>query len=241
MSGAWCRWLASCAAIAAVVSGCGSSTPSASGVQTLLAGTSAALDAAHTFRITIDGTGHYKGRPTETLHGEGVVDWSAGSLDLQITGAGQSERLVILPGAAYIHGALSAEAMKSTHRSWLKVSSNGHTGDNVLGGLDPVGDPLTTLSSLVGHLTDVTSSGEKHLDGVATTELSGSVAKSGDAATVWIDHEGRVRQLDMVSTGATAANITERFSNYGVPVHVAAPPANRVVNFDKLPRTQQAM
>jgi hypothetical protein len=162
------------------------------------------------------------------------VDWGAGALNLQITGAGQSELLVILPGAAYLHGALSAEAMKSTHRSWLKVSSNGHTGDNVLGGLDPVGDPLTTLSSLVGHLTDVTSSGEAQLDGVATTELEGSAPKSGDAITVWIDKEGRVRQLDIVSTGATAANITERFSDFGVQVHVAAPPADRVVNLDKL-------
>lgn len=242
----WCvvsatfRGIAIAAVLAATAVACGSAQGQASSVQTLLAGTTSALDAAHTFRITLDGTESQNGR-SESLHGEGVVDWTARTVDLHLTGAGQNERLIMTPGGAYVHGALASEALETTHRSWLGFTGANEAKGGVLGGLDPLGDPLSTLSSLRSHLTKITSEGDVELDGVSTTELKGSLAKlagtkGGAAITVWIDQQGRVRQLHMLAggNGNGTADITERFSDFGLPVHIAAPPASQVVDFDKL-------
>lgn len=227
-------------ALAVTVVGCGSAPDQSSSVQTLLAGTTNALNAAHTFRITLDGTGSQNGR-SETLHGEGVVNWTAGMVDLHVTGAGQNERMIITPDAAYLHGALSNEALETMHRSWLMMSGENEAKGGLLGGLDPLGDPLSTLGSLRSRLTNITSEGDVQLDGASTTELKGSLAKltgtkGGAAITVWIDQQGRVRQLHMLAggDGHGTADITERFSDFGLPVHITAPPANEVVDFDKL-------
>lgn len=231
------RYVAVGVAVAAVAVGCGSSGASNSGIQTLLAGTTSALDTAHTFRITLDGTGSKNGK-SESLHGEGVVDWSAGAVDLQITGA-ETERIVLLPGAAYVQGTLSSQEMQRTHKSWLKLPGGNPSG-RVLGGLDPIGDPLTTLSSLRSQLSDVTSEGETQLDGVATTELRGSLATFGNlehgsaTLTAWIDEQGRVRQLHIVAIGNGEADITEHFSDFGLPVQIVAPPPDQVIDFEKL-------
>jgi hypothetical protein len=186
--------------VSAVLTGCGSGQPSDS-TQTLLAGLPTALSAAHSFRITIDGTGHDDGRAPYTFHGAGVVDWTANSADLQITEGRQTAELIIVRGAMYVPRTAAAGSGGPT---WLRVPAGDQS---ALGGLlDLVGDPLTTLSSLRDRLVGVTSTGKASVSGVETTELSGRLRTWGPGVvggiTVWIDQQGRIRQLNLAGTGS---------------------------------------
>lgn len=210
------------------MAGCGSSAAGRDGVQTLLVGLPRALSAAHSFRIAIDGTGHDDGRAPYTFHGTGVVDWTANSANLQVTDGRQAGQLIIVRGTMYVPRTTAAGGGGPT---WLRVPA----GDQrALGGLlDLVGDPLTTLSSLRDRLVGVTSEGRTSVGGVLTTELSGRLRTWGPGVvgtiTVWIDQQGRIRQLHLTGNGGgLSTDITEQFSDFGVAVHVVAPPANEV-------------
>jgi hypothetical protein len=230
------QWTALALVVAVVTAGCGSGV-AGSGSQTLLSGTSAALAAAHTFRISIDGTGSEKGQPPSAMRGSGVIDWTTGTADIRITGSDQPGRLVIVGGRLYLHRASSAEDTKTPGPAWLRLPA-GH-GD-ALSGLEPLGDPLTTLSSLQSQMSDVADLGMVQLAGESTTELTGHLSRLAGspatvAVTVWIDQQGRIRQLHFVATGHhQSSNITERFFDFGVPVHVVAPPADQVTSLQRL-------
>lgn len=234
------RFLVALSVGVGVVAGCGSGMNSNQGVQTLLAGLPSALSAAHSFRITIDGTEQYPGEALSTIHAEGVVDWTTNSADLQVAQGVQSSRVLIVAGAVYLPRSAVASGRAA---EWVRfpLGSQG-----VLSGLDPLGDPLTTLSSLRHQLHRVTSDGTASVGGVPTTELSGQLTKLGNhrrsaTVTVWIDHQGRIRQLHLIGSGSgVSVDLTERFSDFGVAVQVAAPPPNEVMSFQQLMNKQQA-
>jgi hypothetical protein len=154
--------------------------------------------------------------------------------DIQITGPDQPDRLIAIDGSIYLHGATSGHGARGA--TWVRVPGGK---EGALAGLDPLGDPLTTLTGLRSALHGVTTMGTEKLDGVPTTKLAGRLlhfdGADGADATVWIDAQKRIRQLRMVvEDGGATAQITERFSDFGVPVHVTAPPADDVVDLDRL-------
>ena len=67
--------------------------------------------------------------------------------------------------------------------------------------------------------------------------MVGDLSKFGGEmlpVTLWIDHQGRLREVTMASTGnSTVPSIrgTVMFFNYDAPVSVSAPPANKVKPF----------
>ncbi len=213
----------------AMVAGCGASPNGNQGSQTLLVGVSSALSAAHSFRMSVAGTVHDEGRAAQAFRGAGVVDWASKRADLKIVAAGQTARLIIVGATTYIS---RTNAAGSGGPTWLRVSSAANR--PALGGLlDVLGDPVTTLSSLSHRLLGVTSRGKTSLGDVSTTELSGRLRAWGPGVvgtiTIWIDQEGRLRQLHLTGTGSgRSADITEQLSDFGTAVHVVAPPANEV-------------
>lgn len=201
----------------------------------MLVGVPAALSAAHSFRMSVDGAVQDTGQVLSTVHARGLVDWTTNSADLQITEGGQTGQLIIIDGTLYLPRKTPAG---SGGPKWVRVPVNRQP---VLSGLDPLGDPLTTLSSLRDQLVGVTSDGVASVGGVSTTKLRGRLRVWGNAPgvaaaiEVWIDHQGQIRQLHLTGTGrGRFADITEQFSDFGVAVHIVAPPANDVTTVQRL-------
>jgi hypothetical protein len=225
--------------VSALTAGCGSGSTGTGGPKTTLPMRLApALVAARSFRITVDGTEHAPNQARATLHAEGVIDSTTGNLDMQIIrGDGGSSRLIVINRTVYLSGIGSVGAIPVPRGEWLVTREGKH---DILGGLDPLGNPLTTLSSLRDRLTDVTFKGTTRLDGVPTSEFSGHLPSrrfaSGVATvSVWVDQQDRVRRAHFVGAGSGAsADITERLYDFGVRVRIVAPPASNVMSPEQL-------
>lgn len=110
----------------------------------------------------------------------------------------------------------------------------------------PIGlfNPAGLLDQLGGQARQVTVDGQTAVDGARTTEYSASydskaVPVGPLTVEVWVDQSGLVRQVHMqinqsADGSATSATpdsstaITVVYSNFGVKVHIQAPPADQV-------------
>lgn len=116
-------------------------------------------------------------------------------------------------------------------------------------------DPTQGLEFLKGLGATATEVGTETIDGVSTTRYRATVSRDqllrsvspsqrarfeasfGASATmpveVWVDDQGRARRIDMtMSMASQGSNMTMkmsyRFSKFGEPVTIAAPPASQV-------------
>jgi hypothetical protein len=201
-----------------------------------------------------------------TESGSGDVDWGTqdGNLDLTVSlpgasGATTSERLseVISDGNEYV----KSPTVLGGGKTWIETSlGSGSSGSSV--GTDPAGY-LALLESKATGLTDL---GPATVGDTATTEYRAEVdptkvvAEASPAVrrlvaradalagvstvpiTLWVDGQGRARQLaEHVTTTPPAASplsgsgpietaLTMTISGYGQPVSVVVPPASEVTS-----------
>ena len=113
------------------------------------------------------------------------------------------------------------------------------------------GDPTKILALLQQLGAQVTQVGTSRIDGVATTEYQGVLDLAGGTTSstivsqqlaqalglssvpvdVWIDGQGRARQVSMsLSVFGLTVKAGEHLGSFGAPVSVSAPPADQVAD-----------
>jgi LppX_LprAFG lipoprotein len=173
--------------------------------------------------------------------------------------------MVVTGGALYMHLPPSAAAHIPSGKSWLKIdmaalSQQAGTGFGGLsGGSMTAFDPAQTLAYLKGVSKSVTHVGSDTVRGTATEryhvvidpkkaidKVSGSVkcglgaaqkllGKLTIPADVWIDEQGRLRQMQMRfnmtppgTTQPVGMTMQMDLFDFGTPVDVTAPPSSQV-------------
>ena len=117
------------------------------------------------------------------------------------------------------------------------------------------GDPTKILTLLQQLGAQVTEVGTSQIDGVATTEYQGVLDLAGGTTSstivnqqlaqalglssvpvdVWIDGQGRARQVSMsLSVFGLTVKAGEHLGSFGAPVSVSAPPADQVADGSSL-------
>ncbi len=206
----------------------------------------------------------------------GLLDFTHHAADLteQLPGGQNTAETRFVNGMIYENIPNSAVQQLSGGKPWisLDLSKMSGQGQGSLQQLmsDTPADPTTTLGYLRGAGAKVITVGQETVDGVATTHYQvvidldkaaqGQDAKAQQAihtleqelgthnlpAQVWIDGQGRLRQVSMkealVGTPSSAATSTKpagtpvsfsftvKLSDYGVPVTVTAPPADQTAD-----------
>lgn len=225
--------------------------PSASGGADagVIAAASQKLAAAKTAKFAL-AVAVKSGGKSEKITSKGVQNFPAKQAQAVTTIQGTSVETRILGGATYTKLPPGAGAPKS--KPWVKVVSSA-------GGTGNLSDPTGSLAVLKAGLGPVRELGTAQVAGVPTTRYATSLDVTKAAGTVpalkqlqglgvtrvpvqvWIDKQGRLRQLSEsidapkfpVSQTATAPAtiaVTITYSDFGVPVHITAPPASQVTN-----------
>ncbi len=184
--------------------------------------------------------------------GQGEFDFAAKTGQLQLTISGMSLEEVLTQGEVYIHlPAAAASALGG--KPWVGVPTGGLSSGSSLGGADP----SQALALLESQASNVTKVGTEQVDGVSTThyraqldlskvkvgtdpaiqkvlqQLAQSAAGHPVFVDAWVDSQGRARRISTaitLTTPAVTSAVTMDFSDYGVGVHVTAPPASQVSN-----------
>jgi hypothetical protein len=207
--------------------------------------------------------------PQVTISGTGESDLNGpdGSLTLSLP-TGGSIQLRVMAGEMYLHLPSSLRSQIPGDKAWLSINLNELVQAKLGATLSQLSSSSQTPTQSLGYLQAVSAAGltkvgSPSLDGVATTEYAASIDLNKVAATksaaaqtaiknlegqlgsstlpvkVWVDAQGRVRQLSYTVTtaGSTTASAsgttgsqasvtaTIGFSDFGVPVNVTAPPA----------------
>jgi len=198
---------------------------------------------------------------TPSISGGGFIDFAGNraefTMNTALVGGGEVEREIFADGALY--NTIPSEFRKhlGTKAKWMKtvIPKEVLQGNFFAGGLGFSGlaDPSSLLTSLKSVSSSVTVVGHPRVRGIQTTEYFAvlddkalaSLDPSGSTATlgrqnvkVYIGSDGLVYRLEVVFSIDTS-NVTGvlDFSDYGVPVHIQAPPASDVIDeneFSKL-------
>jgi hypothetical protein len=135
--------------------------------------------------------------------------------------------------------------------SWLEVPLSAQ--EAAASQVAILGDPSQIFSQLKSHLNGVTLLGHQIVGGTPTAhyeggdtwqipqDISGSPAAIRVTVNVWVDQAGLVRQLEMAAQTpaltikntptlpAETSTTTMRFSDFGKPVDIQAPPRDQVI------------
>lgn len=235
--------------VAGVVGGCTSthSVASTESPQTLVQQVAGELDAAKTFRLTVDtlvpkssptATAAPKPGPsapaqTEAVKMTGVWDVTSGLA--RMDGTVNAVKTTILSASGVEYVSLTSDVTAATGKKWLKVDDSDATfGD--------FGDPALIAQVLrafhevhavaTGHVagTIVTSEADQH---IADPNLLGWLAQLPDELhfDVWTDGSGAPSAIQFTLTGAGAVTTgTARMDSFGTaPVQVNVPTIYQVV------------
>lgn len=223
-----------------------------------------AKSAAVSIKETVSVAGH-----RETVGGNGLIDMVGKHKDAEfnftITGLGTVHERLVGPDV-YVELPAGTRALLPGHKRWLSFNVNalskakfGSSLSQLTGSSQSPTESLGYLRSISNQVTRV---GTAKIGGVTTTEYRATVdlakAETADRHAapairhleqqlhrtnlpmrVWIDNQGRIRQLvyDMTITAAghkVAVGTTIDLSRFGVPVHVTAPPASQTFDGTKM-------
>jgi len=176
----------------------------------------------------------------------GIVERVTGTFDPvrhvgQVTVTDSSRgpyKIRYLRGASYIFDPLNSNG----HGKWLKVRilDAASPGNPALGKLEAGFDGILpedprSLLALLRTATEVRDAGPASGPGWTGTKYTFTGSAAGIqlqvTGTVAVDEQGRVRDLD-VTRDSGSVKITDAisFSDFGLSVHVFAPPANQIAN-----------
>lgn len=190
-----------------------------------LAAAARATEDAGTARIEVDMEMGLEGRTT-AAHGSGAVDFDAQRLRFRIE----------LEGAAGVHVmdllmiGDKTFSRSEGERKWLVNELPGSAGAALFGGR-----PTEYLGWLERTAEDVEDLGTEVRDGVEVTHLRAVMLDPAfvtetyeiEPLDVWVDAHSRVREIEMrASFEGNAMSSTMRFSDFGIPVEIEAPPAS---------------
>lgn len=223
-----------------------------------------AKSAAISLRETISAGGH-----RETVVGRGVADMAGRHKDaeftLSVAGLGTIQERVV-GSNVYVELPARAQGMLPGRKRWLSFNLNALTKSKYGSSLSQLTGSSQSPTEGLGYLkslsNQVTRVGPAEIGGVKTTEYRATIdlakaTKDNRRAAaairrlqrelhrttlpmrVWIDHQGRIRQLvyDMsIHTAGQTVSLgtTIDLSRFGVPVHVTAPPASQTFNGTKM-------
>lgn len=144
-----------------------------------------------------------------------------------------------LPGASYIFDPLNING----HGKWLnvRIQDAGVPGNPALGKLEAGFDGILpedpqSLLALLRSATEVRDAGPASGPGWTGTKYTFTGHAAGillqATGTVAVDQQGRVRDLDVTRDYGSGVSVTDAisFSDFGLSVHVSAPPANQIAN-----------
>jgi hypothetical protein len=247
--------LAGCGAAAdgagAASAGSRTASPTARHGDTLVADMTRAMAGAKSARVTISSA---FGRQRVTGRGSFRFG-SALAADLSVALPGQGEvRVVLLPAACYLR--LPAAAGLPVATPWLKIGRTGD--DALSTAFGPLLDQLRQsfdpdgYLALLGATSRLTPTGRRDVDGVSTTRYAatvdlataarlagGSLARHYEALlrtgvtslryTLWVDGQSLPRKFSTtVATEHATVTVSSKFADWGRPVSIRAPSADRV-------------
>lgn len=203
------------------------------------------------------GTGHMEaafdlqaGGQSVTMEMEGdfvsTDDPADVALEMSMDMAGQQMDMIVLDEAMYMSGA----GMGTAAKPWIMLDlddPNSPLGD--VGQLYESSDPQA-FTAYLDAATSVTEEGEESIDGVDTTHYIVTVDTKkmydnpafggkqalrtlglGKETTIetWVDGDFRPIQIELGL--GQAGSLTANYSNWGDPLDIEAPPANKVMSF----------
>ncbi len=215
----------------------------------VIAAASQKLAAAKTAKFTLSVAVKSQGQ-SQTITSKGLQNIPAKQVQAVTTIQGTTVESRTLGPVTYTKVPPGANAPKG--KPWVKV-------DNSSSGTADLSDPTGSLAVLKAGLGPVQKLGAAQVAGVPTTRYSTSLDVTKAARTVpalkqlqglgvtrvplqiWIDKQGRLRQLtesidatrfpvSRTGTAPAAIAVTITYSDFGVPVHVTAPPASQVTS-----------
>jgi hypothetical protein len=232
-------------AVTAVLVGCGHGSD-ASGTKVLAAVPEAMKDAGSA-RIKVSAS---TGDPNATSDAAtGVVDFDR---DVSHMGAGENEELMV---GGKIYSRLPYGLPSLAGKKWVVDDVPKLKTDHPM-----TASPARALDVLRTHSTDFRRIGQESLAGTATDHYRGQLTEtlgSGSKETIdiWVDRAGLARRIrDLVEeparpagcagvgpTPATSVAFTFEYSDFGIDVNVAAPPADEVVTRDEFTKATESL
>ena len=186
--------------------------------------------AQHTADMTLSVNVQFAGQSL-AMNGTGQLNFSADAMALDVTGdeGGQlfDMKEILVNGTLYVAFLINGQnpvAPEGSTWSQMAVPKSSSAGS--------IGDPYTMLSQIEQGGSTLRPLGTKVIDGVTCTGYDVTPPGDGGPAatvTVWADSQRLVREIsaDMqisVAGSSEQATMTLDFSNFGVPVHIKAPP-----------------
>jgi hypothetical protein len=248
------RGVGGIALLAGVVTACGSGTATWDSSESPAAALQAANRATMTYataRIALYGSEGPGANPVP-VHGSAVANLRTGDTDMttQVQSVGEV-KVRIVHGTMYEK--VPDDSLSPAAGMWISFDLSGETSAAASGGATGA-DVLGILSS--APLKSVQRTGHLKVNGRSTTEfdvvldlsripqseLSASSAgftsflRSMECGTmpmkVYVDSDGLIRRvLIQVKNQQGSIDVTTDFLEYGVPLHVTAPPADQVVPY----------
>jgi hypothetical protein len=202
---------------------------------------------------------------TENVKGSGVMSMTKkeGQFSFTAPGVGTLQEIVLLPNL-YVQLPAAARSQIPGHKQWVGININTVTKAKLGATLSQMSSSSEAPTDTLAQLGAVSSNGIKKvgsatLDGVRTTEYSADIDLSKTATDkpaavkaavqklesalghrsvpikVWIDSQGRVRQISYSMTVTEngkqfSVSLMMGLTAFNVPVHVSAPPASETFN-----------
>jgi hypothetical protein len=187
-------------------------------------------------------------------HGSGLLDFTNSSAQLTETVANQTLQMRDVGKVLYLHGTAAEDRALGTTKPWLKVDLSKLAAGQSLGSGVTGDSGQQFLGMLRGAATSVKKTGTVTVAGVKTTQYTAKVSVSkllGTAGiagtqaktleghglaktlpiTVDIDPQGRTRKMTFsLHAGPATVSMAMVLTDFGVPVHVTAPPAGQTAD-----------
>lgn len=227
---------------------------SGTSASTVLADVAAASSAAKTAKATITSSGAGQDVVGEGAFAFGSQPAASYSVSVEADGQTQEIGLILVDGAIYLK--LGDLGQQKGGKAWVKVDPKGT--DQLSKSFSALGESLTQAGDVAGNIklleagATVKDLGPESLDGVAATKYlittdiavalktATGAAKDGleqlkksgittVTATLWVDGQNLPVQYQQVSKAEGGeATTTVRYSDWGKPVSIEAPPASQV-------------
>ena len=222
-------------------------TPSLGGLGALGGSTGSSAAAPVNFRLTGHGVFSFADKTGDmTIEVPATGTTPGGSLEIRRIGQdlylGGPQIAAADGGKPWVHVSVSQYQQFEQGQSQSSAGPLGSLAD---------GDPTKALALLQQLGAQVTEVGTSQIDGVATTEYQGQLDLAGGTTgstivnrqlaqalglsnvpvDVWIDGQGRARQVSTsLSLFGLSISVEETMGSFGTPVSVTAPPADQVAD-----------
>ena len=233
----------------AAITGCGGASGGATGGghSTPIAAVQVAYTktvAARSARVTVTNSfSAAPGKPVTVTTESGLIDFANHRSSLSLlgpNGLSVERRFIGSDMYVYLPGLEAKPWIKADLSQLLGTSSR-----TQLELLNQTADPVTGLNYLQAASAQVDLIGNDNVAGTATRHYRADVDPQKAAAVahigtpssgpqlrpvidVWIDDQGQVRQLRYELTGTPSGVKLEQFSDFGVSVNIAPPPADQL-------------